>query len=300
MQKLLLVENEFIFSQRHFYISFNLKSKELGIVVYNCTCLGREAKKVFDILWEMGSPNAQLPWKWHFKHATKFNASKPLQVLLNGTMSEVYIAVSIHLSSLIISPEKILHSRVLHQHFVRKVEIQMCQQSSTSLGLLRNLYTLQLRIMLRLTCFPSKSTDIKVFCPLTIKENFLYCPIRTFWPDIDNELKRAAFEKGVNVRLLINYWNHSSPYMFGYLNSLESFSSSCEKGKIEVVRQFVNVNQCLSNLMIDFFRKFLQCPVLMKGRQKSLMLGSTATNTWSLTTLLILVLYDPYFTKINF
>jgi len=63
---------------------------------------------------------------------------------------------------------------------------------------------------------------------------YLYSKELTFWPAIDDQLTRDAFEHNVEVRLLISQWKHSSPKMFGYLKSLQSFTSSCRKGKILV------------------------------------------------------------------
>nr|XP_008532850.1 PREDICTED: phospholipase D3 [Equus przewalskii] len=41
-----------------------------------------------------------------------------------------------------------------------------------------------------------------------------------FWPAIDDGLRRAAYERGVKVRLLISCWGHSEPSMRAFLLSL--------------------------------------------------------------------------------
>jgi len=55
-----------------------------------------------------------------------------------------------------------------------------------------------------------------------------------FWPDIDDAMRRAAFDNGVHVRFLVGNWSHSDPVMFDFLRSLKAFSPTCRHGSIEV------------------------------------------------------------------
>lgn len=58
-----------------------------------------------------------------------------------------------------------------------------------------------------------------------------------FWPDIDLELRRAALERRVEVRLLASHWNHTREDMVRWLRSLQDLSgSSYPPVNIEVVR----------------------------------------------------------------
>lgn len=45
--------------------------------------------------------------------------------------------------------------------------------------------------------------------------------ILRFWPAIDSALRAVACTRGVQVRLLISCWEHSSPDMFIFLQSLQ-------------------------------------------------------------------------------
>ena len=46
----------------------------------------------------------------------------------------------------------------------------------------------------------------------------------TFWPVIDNALRRAAIERGVEVKLLLSNWTSTRPAMEDYLKSLTDLS----------------------------------------------------------------------------
>lgn len=49
--------------------------------------------------------------------------------------------------------------------------------------------------------------------------------LKRYWPVIDDALRRAAFDRGVNVSLLISYWNHTWEDMPKYLKSLVEMRS---------------------------------------------------------------------------
>ena len=47
--------------------------KELGTVIYNCTCAGYDIKKIFSINWDMAQEGSQLPVEWPEKYQTEYN-----------------------------------------------------------------------------------------------------------------------------------------------------------------------------------------------------------------------------------
>ena len=49
----------------------------------------------------------------------------------------------------------------------------------------------------------------------------IYNKKTTFWPIIDDALRRAAIERGVRVELLMSEWAHTRQSMFKYLKSLQ-------------------------------------------------------------------------------
>lgn len=60
----------------------------------------------------------------------------------------------------------------------------------------------------------------------------MYC---RYWADIDTELRRSAFERKIQVRLLISCWGSTSPDTFPFLRSLASLQDSKPKLDVQVV-----------------------------------------------------------------
>lgn len=56
-----------------------------------------------------------------------------------------------------------------------------------------------------------------------------------FWPVVDNSLRAAAMERGVQVRLLGSHWNHTRADMKYYLKSLQDLNSTSTGMHIETV-----------------------------------------------------------------
>ncbi|XP_042201178.1 5'-3' exonuclease PLD3 [Callorhinchus milii] len=51
-----------------------------------------------------------------------------------------------------------------------------------------------------------------------------YSQPQRFWPPLDDALRRAGCERGVEVRLLVGCWQHSHPSMYIFLQSLTALS----------------------------------------------------------------------------
>lgn len=57
-----------------------------------------------------------------------------------------------------------------------------------------------------------------------------------YWPQIDDALRSAAYSRGVNVRVMGSYWNHTLPDMLKFLRSLADMSGTGSfQGTIETV-----------------------------------------------------------------
>ena len=61
-------------------------------------------------------------------------------------------------------------------------------------------------------------------------------PPSRYWPVLDSALRAAAFDRGVNVRLLVSCWLNTDPTMFTYLRSLQAFSDPSAGISVDVVR----------------------------------------------------------------
>ncbi|KAH9640672.1 hypothetical protein HF086_010550 [Spodoptera exigua] len=58
----------------------------------------------------------------------------------------------------------------------------------------------------------------------------------TFWPVIDDAIRKAALENKVKVKLLISWWKHSAPAEDNFLRSLSDLSQSYPRVDIQVKR----------------------------------------------------------------
>ncbi|KAL3985812.1 PLD-like domain family protein [Acanthocheilonema viteae] len=77
-----------IVDSRHVYIgsaNMDWKSltevKELGVVIWNCTCIANDLYKIFTVYWRLGVKGAKIPYKWPLNLRTYFNFSHPLKLL---------------------------------------------------------------------------------------------------------------------------------------------------------------------------------------------------------------------------
>ena len=79
--------------------------------------------------------------------------------------------------------------------------------------------------------------------------NFLFS-IR-YWPVIDNAIKEAAYDRGIQVQMLMSNWTHMKSEMIPMLKSLQDFGKSCQHGNITVVSNSVIFLQSDHTFMIS-------------------------------------------------
>lgn len=77
-----------------FTVYFELQVKELGVVIYNCSSLAKDLRKIFQSYWVMGQPNSSLPQPWPAKYDTAINKYHPLLVKTGNVSSMLYLTVS--------------------------------------------------------------------------------------------------------------------------------------------------------------------------------------------------------------
>ncbi|MEQ2193597.1 5'-3' exonuclease pld3, partial [Xenoophorus captivus] len=87
-----------IIDKKHIYIgSANMdwrsltQVKELGAVVYNCSCLASDLEKIFEAYWFVAETES-IPSPWPSSFSTLYNKDTPLQLPLNSTPSSVYLS----------------------------------------------------------------------------------------------------------------------------------------------------------------------------------------------------------------
>ncbi|KAK7868202.1 hypothetical protein R5R35_000608 [Gryllus longicercus] len=168
--------------------------KELGAVLYNCTCLANDIGKIFDVYWSLGQPNAQIPGMWPDTLSTPYGIQTPMNVSLNGTDSLVYV-------------------------------------SSSPPSFCPNGRSTDLSAILSVIDEAEKFIYISVmdYIPMTI-----YTAKSRLWTDIDDALRAAAINRNIHVRLLISLWNHTRPAIPHFLNSLRALSGAYKNVLVEV------------------------------------------------------------------
>ncbi|XP_051008263.1 5'-3' exonuclease PLD4 [Acomys russatus] len=159
--------------------------KELGAIIYNCSHLAQDLEKTFQTYWVLGVPQAVLPKPWPQNFSSHINHFHPFRGLFDGVPTTAYFSAS--------PPSLCPHGRTRDLDAVLKVME----------GAREFIYV-----------------SVMEYFPTT---RFTH-PAR-YWPLLDNALRAAAFNKGVQVRLLVSCWFNTDPTMFAFLKSLQAFSN---------------------------------------------------------------------------
>ncbi|GFR65188.1 phospholipase D3 [Elysia marginata] len=182
-----------IADEAHVYIgsgNFDWRSytqtKETGVLIEDCPCLGEDAAKIFEVYWYLGKPGSQIPQHWPPSLSTSINISDPTAVNYNNTKGEVYISSS---------PPPFCPSG-----------------RSNDIDAIVNVIR-----------------SAKKFIYISVMDylpQIVYTEPRVYWPVIDNELRKAAFNSGVKVYLLASHWKHTLQDMYAFLRSLDQLHTA--------------------------------------------------------------------------
>lgn len=167
--------------------------KEAGITVRNCPVLGQDLLKVFEVYWMLAEADSRIPDRWPAALATNISMQSPFRVNLGGTHSDVFIASA---------------PRAFNP-IARTNDID---------------------------ALISVIDGAKKFINIAVMDYFptyLYTRKPAFWPIIDDALKRAAIERGVQIRLMASKWSHTRKAMYAFLRSLDSFRQFSPRGRIQ-------------------------------------------------------------------
>ncbi|CAJ1073810.1 '-3' exonuclease PLD4 [Xyrichtys novacula] len=169
--------------------------KELGVVLYNCSSLGKDLHKIFQSYWVMGQSNSSVPQHWPALYDTVINKEHPLMVKSDNVSSLLYITGS---------------------------PPSFCPPSRTQ----------DLEAILSIISEAERYVDVAVmeYFPTTRFEK----PQR-YWPLIDDAIRRAAFEKRIKIRMLVSCGRDSDPAMLPFLQSLASMDSPHHDINIQIV-----------------------------------------------------------------
>uniref|UniRef100_A0A3P8UKH8 Inactive phospholipase D5-like n=1 Tax=Cynoglossus semilaevis TaxID=244447 RepID=A0A3P8UKH8_CYNSE len=95
-----LLSSFWVVDRRHLYIgsgSMDWRSlatrKELGVLVYDCSCLALDLHRVFSLYWGLQYKDF-IPSFWSKRLFALFNKNTPLELTLNSTRAQAYISTS--------------------------------------------------------------------------------------------------------------------------------------------------------------------------------------------------------------
>uniref|UniRef100_A0A8D0GTY3 PLD phosphodiesterase domain-containing protein n=1 Tax=Sphenodon punctatus TaxID=8508 RepID=A0A8D0GTY3_SPHPU len=190
-----------VVDRKHIYIgSANMdwrsltQVKELGAVLYNCSCLAGDLLRIFAMYRALGEEGASVPAEWPAALSARSSLAHPLTLQLNGTSAELYLSSS---------------------------PPALCSAGRTPdlSAIISTIEDAQAFIYISVMDYVPECS---------------FCKPKRFWPVIDNALRAAACQRKVNVRLLISCWQHSARSMFVFLESLSILSQEPLGCPIEV------------------------------------------------------------------
>ncbi|XP_042705540.1 5'-3' exonuclease PLD3-like isoform X4 [Chrysemys picta bellii] len=158
--------------------------KELGAVLYNCSCVAGDLHRIFAMYRALGGQGASLPTVWPAYVSAKSSLSRPLKLQLNGSSAELYLSSS---------------------------PPALCSTGRTPdlTAIVSTIQDAQAFVYISVMDYVPQCT---------------FCQPKRFWPVIDDALRAAACNRHVKVRLLISCWQHSDQSMFLFLESLSVLS----------------------------------------------------------------------------
>uniref|UniRef100_I3KRJ3 Phospholipase D family member 5 n=1 Tax=Oreochromis niloticus TaxID=8128 RepID=I3KRJ3_ORENI len=161
------------------------KRKELGVVVYNCSCLALDLHRVFSFYWQLHERD-YIPSIWSKRVTALYGKNNALQLQLNSTPATAYVSTS---PELFCSKDRTRDVDAIYQ---------VIQSAKTFIFI-----------------------SVTDYLPL-VKRSFRGTSVTRYWSSIDEVIREAVVLRGVKVRLLISFWKKTHPLTFNFVTSLKS------------------------------------------------------------------------------
>ncbi|XP_071764865.1 inactive phospholipase D5 isoform X2 [Centroberyx gerrardi] len=173
------------------------KRKELGVMVFNCSCLALDLHRVFSFYWQLQHRD-YIPSIWSKRVTALYGKDDALELQLNATQAAAYVSTS---------PEL------------------FCPKDRT-----RDVDAIHHVIQSAKTFIFISVTD---YLPL-VNRSFRGTPVTRYWSLIDEVIREAVVLRGVRVRLLISFWKQTHPLTFNFVTSLKSLCMQLHNCSLEV------------------------------------------------------------------
>ncbi|XP_063064968.1 inactive phospholipase D5 [Engraulis encrasicolus] len=182
------------------------KMKELGVLLYNCSCLALDLHRIFSFYWQLHDKD-YIPSIWSKRVTALYSQGEPREVELNGTHASAYMSTSPGL---------------------------FCAKDRT-----RDVEAIQAVIQEAQTFIYISVTD---YLPL-VNRSSQDQHVTRYWSVIDEALREALVLRQVTVRLLVSLWERTHPYTFNFLTSLSSLCMQLMDCNLEV--KFFSTDEAL-------------------------------------------------------
>ncbi|XP_056228170.1 inactive phospholipase D5 isoform X2 [Seriola aureovittata] len=172
------------------------KRKELGVVVYNCSCLALDFHRVFSFYWQLHERD-YIPSIWSKRVTALYGKNDALELQLNASHATAYVSTS---------PEVLCP-----KDRTRDVEAiyQVVQSAKTFIFI-----------------------SVTDYLPL-VNRRFRGTSVTRYWSPIDEVIREAVVLRGVRVRLLISFWKKTHPLTFNFATSLKSLCMQLHNCSLE-------------------------------------------------------------------
>ncbi|KAJ8001804.1 hypothetical protein DPEC_G00173230 [Dallia pectoralis] len=178
------------------------KRKELGVIMYNCSCLALDLHRVFSFYWQLQHRD-YIPSIWSKRVTALYGRDSPVTLHLNDTEVTAYVATSPEL----FCPK----DRAMDIDAVREV----MQKAKSFIYISVTDY-------LPLLIKASQGSLVSRLTPQAPTPGCLVSVSKKYWSPIDEAIREAVVLRGVKVRMLISYWKQTNPLTFNFVTSLKS------------------------------------------------------------------------------
>ncbi|XP_051997145.1 inactive phospholipase D5-like isoform X1 [Xyrauchen texanus] len=205
-----LLSSFWVVDRKHIYIGSAgmnwmalSKLKELGVIVYDCSCLALDLHRMFSFYWQLQYRD-YIPSIWSKRVTAVFSRDEPAQLRLNNTDASVFVSTSPEL----FCPKGRSRDIDAIRHVIREAK-QFIYISVTD------------------------------YLPL-VNRSYRGSAIVRYWSPIDDMLREAAVLREVKVCLLISLWTHTHPLTYNFMTSMQALCTGLPGCSIEVYASVLN------------------------------------------------------------
>ncbi|XP_053275133.1 inactive phospholipase D5 [Pleuronectes platessa] len=173
------------------------KRKELGVLVFNCSCLALDLHRVFSFYWQLHERD-YIPSIWSKRVTALYGRHSALELQLNNTNATAYVSTS---PDLLCSKDRTRDIDAIHQ---------VIQSAEKFIFI-----------------------SVTDYLPL-VNRRFRGTSVTRYWSPIDEVIREAVVLRGVRVRLLISFWKKTHPLTFNFVTSLKSLCMHLHNCSLEV------------------------------------------------------------------